>query len=413
MKDVAVSESVVTPMAAAHQDEMLQQSDVAADKTGAEIFFQAKLTVGSPNDPLEDEADAMADQVMRMPKSPFIQRKCSHCEEEEKAQRKPLVAGITTGIQAKAENNSTVSNQVSDAIESSRGAGSKMDTETNSFMSSRFGSDFSDVNIHTDNKSVQLSNNLSAKAFTVGNDIYFNQGEYQPQSDKGKHLLAHELTHTLQQGKDSSIKSKRLVQRTTVGAILDEFFSPFSSATQWDMPEGDNYTTIVRGWQPVIDGLNSIKSNISSDCAAWAASHRTDSSWHAGMTKPPVTDPNAYPLWVSSPPGTDPETCRNAFILYQSSRLVGPSVQSMDLYTCSIGSFGLYVTVDSINCTSHTATIRVWMYNTMDQSSFGRFASYFPLSGMEPQYMWWNWDEEISWTGAGVTTAPESGSSDW
>ena len=414
MKDVAVSEPVAIPMAAAHQEKILEQSDVAADKAGSDIFFQAKLTVGSPNDPLEDEADAVADQVMRMPQNSFIQRKCAHCEEEEKAQRKPLIAGITTSIQAKTENTSTVSNRVSNAIESTRGGGNKMDNETNSFMSNRFGSDFSDINIHTDNESIQLSNDLSAKAFTIGNDIYFNEGQYQPQSDEGKHLLAHELTHTLQQGKDSSIKNKRLVQRTTVGAILDEFFSPFSSATQWDMPESDNYTAIVRAWQPVIDGLTSIKANIASDCATWAASHRTDTSWHAGMTKPPVTDPNAYPLWVSSPPGTDPDTCRNAFILYQGSRIgMGPPIQTLDLYTCSIGSFGLYVTVDSINCASHTATIRVWMYNTMDQASFGRFASYFPLSGMEPQYMWWNWDEEISWTGAGVTTAPERGSSDW
>jgi hypothetical protein len=407
MKEVAVSEPVATPIAAAHQEE-IQQSDLAIDKTGVDIFFQAKLTVGSPDDPLENEADAVADQVMRMPQSSFIQRKCTHCEDEDKARRKPVISGITTGIQAKAENTSTISDHVSGAIEASRGSGSKMDTETNRFMSSRFGSDFSNVNIHTDDQSVQLSNNLTAKAFTVGNDIYFNQGEYQPQSNEGKRLLAHELTHTLQQGKDSSIKNKGLVQRTTIGEILDEFFAIFSSPKQWNMPESDDYTAKVRAWQPVIDGLTSIKANIASDCAVWAASHLTDSSWHAGMTKPPVADPNAYPLWISNPPGTDPETCGIAFILYK-----GLGKQSMDLYTCSIGSFGLYVTVDSINCASHTATIKVWMYNTMDRSSFGRFASRFPLSGMEPQYMWWNWDEEISWTGAGVTTAPERGSNDW
>lgn len=83
MKEVAVPESVVTPMVAADREE-IQGSDTAAEKTGTDIFFQAKLTVGSPNDPLENEADAVADQVMRMPENSFIQRKCAHCEEEEK-----------------------------------------------------------------------------------------------------------------------------------------------------------------------------------------------------------------------------------------------------------------------------------------------------------------------------------------
>ncbi|AUP79057.1 eCIS core domain-containing protein [Flavivirga eckloniae] len=74
-----------------------------------------------------------------------------------------------------------------------------MDDGTKGFMESRFGSDFSDVKIHTGSEAVQMSRELNAQAFTVGNDIYFNQGKYSPNSDTGKHLLAHELTHTIQQ----------------------------------------------------------------------------------------------------------------------------------------------------------------------------------------------------------------------
>jgi hypothetical protein len=70
-----------------------------------------------------------------------------------------------------------------------------MDANTQSFMSSRFATDFSNVKIHTDGEAVQMNRELNAKAFTTGNDIYFSEGQYQPNSDSGKHLLAHELTH--------------------------------------------------------------------------------------------------------------------------------------------------------------------------------------------------------------------------
>nr|WP_255491538.1 DUF4157 domain-containing protein [Hufsiella arboris] len=132
----------------------------------------------------------------------FIQRKCAHCEEEEKEQklnRKPLADSITPLIQTKSESPSSASDSVSQAIDSSRGRGDSIDHQTNTFMSDRFGSDFSNVNIHTDSSAVQLSRDLNAKAFTVGNDIYFNHGQYQPSTSEGKQLLAHELTHTLQQ----------------------------------------------------------------------------------------------------------------------------------------------------------------------------------------------------------------------
>jgi hypothetical protein len=74
-----------------------------------------------------------------------------------------------------------------------------MDSATQSFMESRFGTDFSNVKIHTGDDAVQMSRALGAQAFTVGSDIYFNSGKYNPSSESGKHLLAHELTHTVQQ----------------------------------------------------------------------------------------------------------------------------------------------------------------------------------------------------------------------
>ena len=190
-----------------------QQQLNGMQKTSFSLPVQTRLTVGAVDDPLEHEADAMADTVMRMPnvsdtstvsdtfsQNSFIQRKCAACEEEEKAQRKPLSASITPFIQTKTNGEGTTSASLSNKINSSRGSGSSMDEGTKTFMENRFGSDFSSVKIHTGSESVMMNRELSAKAFTVGNDIYFNEGQYNPQSDSGKHLLAHELTHTLQQG---------------------------------------------------------------------------------------------------------------------------------------------------------------------------------------------------------------------
>lgn len=129
-------------------------------------------------------------------------RKCADCEDEEKEdiQRKPE----TSFLQAKANDAAPVTDTVADSIQSSKGSGSAMDGHTGSFMQRRFGVDFSNVRIHTGTEAVQMSRELNAKAFTTGNDIYFNEGQYQPGSDSGKHLLAHELTHVIQQNHTAS-----------------------------------------------------------------------------------------------------------------------------------------------------------------------------------------------------------------
>ena len=176
------------------------------------------LTVGAVNDPLEHEADAMADRVMRMPETPFVQLKCAACDvEENQVQRKPLAAEISPFIQAKGGDGSGIASEaVSSGIRSSRGNGSRLPDTTRTFMESRFGADFSGVNIHTGNEAVQMSRELHAQAFTVGSDIYFNAGRYSPESSDGKRLLAHELTHTLQQG--NAIQPKR-IQRAGFGDV--------------------------------------------------------------------------------------------------------------------------------------------------------------------------------------------------
>jgi Domain of unknown function (DUF4157) len=191
---VAAEEKSVMPA----QEQLQAELDIQPLQKTA---IQFKLAIGAPDDPLEHEADAMADTIMRMPEQNFIQRKCAECEEEEKVQRKPLASFI----QRKGSSAGTVaSDAISNKINASKGSGSNMDSHTQSFMQSRFGADFSDVKIHTGNESTQLNRELGAKAFTVGNDIYFNEEQFNPNSSEGKHLLAHELTHTVQQGNSSN-----------------------------------------------------------------------------------------------------------------------------------------------------------------------------------------------------------------
>lgn len=155
-----------------------------------------KLTIGAPNDPLEHEADAVADKVTRAPEGNFAQRKCSECEEEEKLHRKPITA--STGV--------TASSNITQQIESTKSDGAAMDNQTKGFMESRFGANFSDVRIHDNDDSKQLSQSLGAQAFTIGKHIYFNENKYDPASANGKWLLAHELTHTVQQNAGISTK---------------------------------------------------------------------------------------------------------------------------------------------------------------------------------------------------------------
>jgi hypothetical protein len=80
-----------------------------------------------------------------------------------------------------------------------KGGGSTLDKGVRSEMEAKLGHDFSDVKIHTDSGAAKAATSVQAKAFTTGNEIVFNSGNYQPDTSEGKHMLAHELTHVVQQ----------------------------------------------------------------------------------------------------------------------------------------------------------------------------------------------------------------------
>ena len=210
---------------------------------------QCKLSIGAVDDPLEHEADAMADTVMRMPEPNFIQRKCAHCEEEE-AQRKPLASFIQ-------KKESATSNTTSDAthtqIQATRGGGSAMSGNTKSFMESRFGTDFSNVRIHSGGYASQLSKELNAQAFTVGNDIYFNAGKFSPESSEGKRLLAHELTHTVQQGAGSVMQRKWIQRKVNAIRFMEDATLSMISEGKKVFKEGDKDPAIIKITQAILE----------------------------------------------------------------------------------------------------------------------------------------------------------------
>ena len=231
------------------------------------IMVQKKLAIGAESDSYEIEADRVADQVVNMADSQIqtkrktnslIKRKCSACEGEH-IQKKSLADTITPMIQRKrttANDEATASNAITNQINSSRGGGSAMDKSTANFMGNRFGADFSGVRIHTGSKAIQMSRSLNAQAFTVGNDIYFNEGKYNPSDNSGKHLLAHELTHTLQQ---NGIQRKIQRQEEGSGLCLKSVFGGevyFDGLTASELSriavinEGDNDGLT----QPVVNG---------------------------------------------------------------------------------------------------------------------------------------------------------------
>jgi hypothetical protein len=106
--------------------------------------------------------------------------------------------------------------QFEQALSSSKGSGDVLPENTKQFMESRFNTDFSGVRIHTGSTAEQLTTGVHAKAFAHGNDIYFNKGQFSPASAEGGTLLAHELTHTIQQGAGkSNVSSKNTPQAKT------------------------------------------------------------------------------------------------------------------------------------------------------------------------------------------------------
>lgn len=156
------------------------------------LGLQTKLTVNEPGDAYEREADQVAETVMRM-SGTSLQRACADCEREQEEQlhREPAAPG---------RGGPEVTHSLESRIAALRGGGSALASDVRESIEPRFGRGFGRVRIHTGNPAASVAREVNARAFTVGQDIVFGQGEFSPRTPGGLRLLAHELTHVVQQG---------------------------------------------------------------------------------------------------------------------------------------------------------------------------------------------------------------------
>jgi hypothetical protein len=194
----------VAPLTVAARAQPEAAEEFEAEQPAAMV--QAKLAMGAPGDRFEQEADAMADHVVqrmatrsvRGDGAPAVQAKCAACQEERQVRRQP--APDEEGLlQAKADTAADVPDSVQQSLDGGRGGGQSLSPGLREDMETAFGTDLSGVRVHTGTAAENLSQDLSARAFTHGQDVYFNSGEFRPETPQGQHLLAHELTHVVQQ----------------------------------------------------------------------------------------------------------------------------------------------------------------------------------------------------------------------
>jgi hypothetical protein len=180
----------------------------APEPASAGSAAPGQLSISHPGDAAEREAERVAAAIMRMPEPgsppsgnaspvrstspPVVQRRCAHCEEDGK---KPRVLRKESSSAAP-----EMGASVPEGIRALADGGIPLAPATRAFFEPRFGADLGDVRIHTDASAARTARSIDAEAFTVGQDIAFGAGRFSPDSTAGRHLLAHELTHTIQQG---------------------------------------------------------------------------------------------------------------------------------------------------------------------------------------------------------------------
>lgn len=198
---------------------------------------RARVKIGEPNDSYEQEADRVAGQVIGTETgdgkqtsrsiTPLVQRRAMPQEDEpgapdhmepDEIQEDDSNPELETAVQTKAVNPAPQRLDETQ-LAASRSGGTPIPGETREFMETRFGTGFGHVRIHDDSEAHRMNRQLQSRAFAHGEHIYFGQGEFNPHTMAGKHLLAHELTHVLQQGparnsQSTSVESKP-IQRST------------------------------------------------------------------------------------------------------------------------------------------------------------------------------------------------------
>lgn len=164
---------------------------------------QPKLKISQPDDKYEREADRVAQQVIQTPEK----------AKEETSQTETVVRRRVTG-------DSSESAALPIMQSTSASSGQPLDSETRAFFEPRFGHDFGQVRVHTDTQAAESARSLNAQAYTVGQNMVFAKGEYSPKTSQGRQLLAHELTHIIQQNNGRETVLQRTIK--SVAAASDD-----------------------------------------------------------------------------------------------------------------------------------------------------------------------------------------------
>ncbi|MGB9940940.1 eCIS core domain-containing protein [Methanosarcina sp.] len=258
-------------------------------KSGA---LQAKLKIGKPNDIYEQEADRVAEQVMRK-SDPVIQRKCANCAED----KKKILQSRESSGQLLGTQSQDIPSIVHEVLHS---PGQPLNAATRTYMEPRFGHDFSRVRVHTDTHAAESAHKINALAYTVGQNIVFAAEQYSPGTERGDKLLAHELTHTVQQMPNPSVWRRRL------SACDDEKEDEFLEK------EGASSTQMLRrtpaiGGTPVTTVMESYLG---------LALQRAPDDEILEETAGKITERSAEKAWSETSPGiTKQEQPRESFLL--------------------------------------------------------------------------------------------------
>ncbi|MEO0538309.1 MAG: DUF4157 domain-containing protein [Cyanobacteria bacterium P01_A01_bin.123] len=184
----------------------------AVQRASSIPLVQAKLTVGPAGDKYEQEADRVAASVVDMIHSPVAETSVQRSLDGDgmppqawpqmRIQRYSQKDDVQTKLTPNqiGKEGGAASEDVTSEIERAKGGGQKLDQGLQHRMGKAMGTDFSRVRIHTDATSDQINQTIQAKAFTTGSDVFFRQGQYNPGTKSGQQLIAHELTHVVQQG---------------------------------------------------------------------------------------------------------------------------------------------------------------------------------------------------------------------
>lgn len=154
------------------------------------MALQAKLAIGQPNNKYEQEADRVAQDVVQRIRAPITNT----------AEPGPVLNFKSYLQRSSALTGGEASTELESSINRAKGGGQSLDQGLQQSMGNAMGADFSSVKVHTDSTSDQLNRSMQARAFTTGNNVFFKKGEYNPGSKGGQELIAHELTHVVQQG---------------------------------------------------------------------------------------------------------------------------------------------------------------------------------------------------------------------